>query len=46
VPLQLSRRYLLAKQSGDESVAAESIEALTSLGNFEQAQNDEFFFLS
>lgn len=46
VPMQLSRRYLLAKQRGDEAAAAESIEALTYIGSFEQAQNSEFFFLS
>lgn len=45
VPLQLSRRYLMAKQRGDEAEAKESIEALTHIGNFEQAQNgDSFFF--
>jgi Flp pilus assembly protein TadD len=46
VPLQLSRRYLLAKQGGNEAEAQESIEALAYIGNFEQAQYDEFFFLS
>lgn len=46
VPLQLSRRYLLAKQRGDEDEAKESIEALTYIGSFEQTQHDEFFFLS
>jgi CHAT domain-containing protein len=44
VPLQLSRRYLLAKQRGDEAEARESIEALTFIGSFEQAQNADFFF--
>jgi len=45
VPLQLSRRYLLAKEGGDEAEAKESLEALTYVGNFEQAQNgDSFFF--
>jgi CHAT domain-containing protein len=45
VPLQLSRRYLLAKQGGSEVEAKESIEALTYIGNFEQALNgDSFFF--
>jgi CHAT domain-containing protein/cytochrome c-type biogenesis protein CcmH/NrfG len=45
VPLQLSRRYLLAKQSGHEDEARECIEALTYIGNFEQTQNgDSFFF--
>jgi Tfp pilus assembly protein PilF len=46
VPLQLSRRYLLAKQSGNEAEARESLEALTYIGSFEQAQHDEFFFLN
>jgi tetratricopeptide (TPR) repeat protein len=46
VPLQLSRRYLIAKQRGSDAEAKESIEALTYIGNFEQAQHSEFFFLS
>jgi tetratricopeptide (TPR) repeat protein len=46
VPLQLSRRYLLARQRGDEAEARESIEALTYIGSFEQAQHSEFFFLN
>lgn len=46
VPLQLSRRYLLAKRRGLEAEATESIEALTYIGSFEQAQNSEFFFLN
>jgi tetratricopeptide (TPR) repeat protein len=46
VPTQLSRRYLLAKRRGDEAEAAESIDALTYIGSFEQSQNSEFFFLS
>ena len=45
VPLLLSRRYLLAKQHGNEADAKESVEALTHIGNFEQAENgDSFFF--
>lgn len=45
VPLQLSRRYLVARQRGDDVEAKESIEALTYIGNFEQEQNrDSFFF--
>jgi CHAT domain-containing protein/tetratricopeptide (TPR) repeat protein len=45
VPLQLSRRYLLAKGSGNEAEIKESLEALIYIGNFEQAQNgDSFFF--
>lgn len=45
VPLQLSRRYLLARQSGHIEEAKESIEALTYVGNYEQTENgDSFFF--
>jgi len=44
--LQLSRRYLAAKKSGDNAEAKESLAALTYIGTFEQAQNSEFFFLS
>jgi Flp pilus assembly protein TadD len=46
VPLQLSRRYLSAKQRGNEAEAKESLEALTYIGSFEQAQHSEFFFLN
>lgn len=46
VPLQLSRRYLLAKQRGSDEEARECIAALTFIGAFEQAQHSEFFFLS
>jgi tetratricopeptide (TPR) repeat protein len=46
VPLQLSRRYLLAKQRGDETEAKESLDAMTSIGNYEQVQHSEFFFLN
>jgi CHAT domain-containing protein len=45
VPLQLSRRYLLAKQRGSEAEAKESLEALTFIGSFEQTQNADLFFL-
>ena len=45
IPLQLSRRYLLAKQSGADAEAAESIEALKYIGSFEQEQTGELFFL-
>jgi CHAT domain-containing protein len=44
VPLQLSRRYLIAKQRGNEAEAKESLEAMTFIGSFEQAQNADFFF--
>lgn len=46
VPLQLSRRYLLAKERGNEAEAKESLEALAYIGSFEQAQHSEFFFLN
>lgn len=44
VPLQLSRRYLLAKQRDDGAEAKESIESLAFIGSFEQAQHADFFF--
>lgn len=45
VPLQLSQRYLLARQNGNETEGKESIKALKFIGAFEQAQNgDSFFF--
>ncbi|MBD0369805.1 MAG: tetratricopeptide repeat protein [Pyrinomonadaceae bacterium] len=46
VPLQLSKRYLLAKRQGAEPEARESLDALAYIGSFEQSQSDEFFFLS
>ena len=46
LPLQLSRRYLLAKQRGADAEARESIEAMTVIGRFEQEQHSEFFFLN
>ena len=46
VPLQLSRRYLMAKQDGNEAEAKESLQAMAFIGSFEQAQNGEFFFLN
>jgi tetratricopeptide (TPR) repeat protein len=46
VPLQLSRRYLMARLRGRDAEAKESLEALTLIGSFEQAQNSEFFFLN
>lgn len=46
VPLQLSWRYLIAKQQGNEAEAKESVEAMSFIGSFEQAQRDEFFFLN
>jgi hypothetical protein len=44
--LQLSRRYLTAKRSGEEREAGESLAALAYLGNTEQTQHSEFFFLN
>ncbi len=44
VPLQLSRRYLTAKQGGNEAEARESLEALTFVGSLEQQQDADFFF--
>jgi tetratricopeptide (TPR) repeat protein len=46
LPLQLSRRYLIARQRGDQAGAAESLAAMTYIGSFEQAQHSEFFFLN
>lgn len=46
VPLQLSQRYLLAKTSGNLAEARESLEAMAFIGDAEQTQNSEFFFLS
>jgi CHAT domain-containing protein len=45
VPLQLSRRYLWARQRGDQPEASENLAALTYLGKLEQnATGDSFFF--
>lgn len=44
VPLQLSRRYLLARRSGDEDEARESLDALEYVGRSEQTRHSEFFF--
>ncbi|HEV2862499.1 MAG TPA: hypothetical protein VGX48_15910 [Pyrinomonadaceae bacterium] len=46
VPLQLSRRYLLATRRGDGAEAAESVAALDYLGRYEREAHSEFFFLS
>lgn len=46
VPLQLSRRYLSAKQSRDDRTAQEALDALTFIGHYEQAQHNDAFFLS
>jgi hypothetical protein len=46
VPLQLSRRYLVAKQNGNEAEAAESLAAMAFLGRYEQEKHSEFFFLN
>lgn len=42
---QLSRRFLVAKQQGDETTARESLEALQYVGSVE-SRNSEFFFLN
>ena len=44
VALQLSRRYLLAKQRGDDAEAKESGAALTFVADYEQTQNHDRFF--
>ena len=46
VALQLSLRYLIARQRGDEREAGENLAAMAYIGSFEQAQHSEFFFLS
>lgn len=46
VALRLSRQYLIAKQTGDVAQANEDLAALAFIGDFEQARNSEFFFLS
>lgn len=45
VALQLSRRFLVAKQRGDEAEAQESLDAMALIGSFEHAHHSEFFFL-
>src|ERR1044072_5075932 len=44
LPLQLSRRYVLAKQGGRDAEARESLEAMTWLGNLDQSQYADAFF--
>ncbi len=44
VPLQLSRRLLIARQRGSDAEAKESLDALNFIGGFEQEQNADFFF--
>ena len=44
--LQLSRRYLIARQNGAAAAANESLAALTDIGKLEQTRHAEFFFLS
>jgi len=44
--LQLSRRYLIARQRGDEADANESLAAMAFIGRLEQTQHSEFFFLN
>lgn len=45
VPFQLTRRYLLARQRRDEADAKESVEALSFIGRYEQAQHTDLFFI-
>jgi CHAT domain-containing protein len=44
VPLQLSRKYLMARQRGDDAEAKESLAALAAIGNYEQTRNGDAFF--
>ena len=44
VPLQLTRRCLLAMKRGDDAERNESIDALKFIGGIEQAQNGDRFF--
>jgi CHAT domain-containing protein len=44
IPLQLARRYLIAKQQSSHDEAQENLKALTYIGDFEQAQNGDSFF--
>src|SRR5437588_3960936 len=44
--LQLSQRYLIAKQPGNDADAKESLAAMVFIGSFEQTQHSEFFFLN
>lgn len=46
VTVQLSRRYLAARQARDEATARESLQALAFIGNYEQSQHNDAFFLS
>src|SRR6185503_18498506 len=44
IPLQLAHGYLIAKQQNNQDKAKENLDALTYIGNFEQAQNGDYFF--
>ena len=44
VPLQLTRRYLRARQRANDKEANESIEALNFIGSFEKIKNADLFF--
>lgn len=46
VPLQLARRYLMAERTNDAAAAKEFADALTFVGDYEQAQHHDAFFLS
>jgi CHAT domain-containing protein/TolA-binding protein len=45
IPLQLTRRYLAARQANREAEATETLNALIFIGNLEQQQHDEKFFI-
>lgn len=44
IPLQLARRYVTARQQGNQAEIRESLTALTYIGDFEQAQNGDSIF--
>ena len=44
IPLQLARRYVTAKQQGNQAETKESLTALTYIGDFEQTQNGDSLF--
>jgi len=46
IALQLSRKYLIARQHGDEITSRECLDALNYLGRYESEHHSEFFFLS
>jgi tetratricopeptide (TPR) repeat protein len=44
--LQISSRYLLARQAGSQTEARDDLAALNYIGRLEREQNSEFFFLN